>query len=104
MKLEQIDTSTTAGKARVMQLAAEGRMVAARPFSDMTKWDIHLIPTWDWWAFQYAIIAKPVGPDEVWVTLSPDGEAIATHRSEPQWLPRDSRGRVATVVRYVRAD
>lgn len=104
MKLEPIDTSTTAGKARVMQLAAEGRRVSVRLRDRDDAFGECKSQSWNWDAYIYAIIAQPVGPDEVWVTLSPDGEVIATHRSEPQWLQSDSRGRVATAVRYRRVE
>lgn len=111
MNLEQIDTSTTAGKAEVMRLAAEGRRVAARcipgwvvarnPWVELPNGEA----TWDWRCSQYAIIAEPVGPGEVWCVyanglfsagpygdeqLAEDRAAEFTHRSQ--------------VVRYIRAD
>lgn len=73
MNLEQIDTSTTAGKARVMQLAAEGRRVAAFfPTQPTAKWGEVDDPVWDWHRTQYAIIAEPVGPEEVWIPRAPE--------------------------------
>ncbi len=103
MSLEQIDTSTTAGKAYVMQLAADGRRVAYTTLG-RREWQFARNPKWNWMERDYDIISEPVGPEEVWVTISPGGEAIATHRSAPGWLPSNSRGQVATAVRYIRAD
>jgi hypothetical protein len=92
MKLEQIDTSTTAGKAEVMRLAAEGRRVAARWHGrEANAWWSPDRPEWDWTKSDYAIIAEPVGPDEVWVQQR-DGALWA--------YPEDREG----CVRYVRAD
>lgn len=104
MNLEQIDTSTTAGKAEVMRLAAEGRRVAFSQKNLAQWWEANNEPVWDWTSANYAIISEPVGPKEVWVTISPDGVAVATQKSAPGWLPRNSRGQVATAVRYIRAD
>lgn len=88
MNLEQIDTSTTAGKARVMQLAAEGRRVAVRISKRHSKlcgvpriWESFVPPSWNWVKWEYAIIAEPVGPEYVWI-------AVPGHGS----------------VRYIRAD
>lgn len=58
MKLEQIDTSTTAGKAEVMRLAAEGRKVASRAFQN-NDWFANPAPSWNWQAVHYSIIAEP---------------------------------------------
>ncbi len=55
MNLEQIDTSTTAGKAEVMRLAAEGRRVAYGYEPDF-EWEECPNPVWDWGAWNYAII------------------------------------------------
>lgn len=110
MKPEQIDTSTTAGKAEVMRLAAEGRDVAEARLvhgpinSFYSKWSGTSFPTWDWQNFKYAIIAEPVGPDEVWLTMYSDGLPIASHLEQPGWAPRNSRGEVATAVRYRRVE
>lgn len=59
MKLEQIDTSTTAGKAEVMRLAAEGRRVAYSN-AGHHEWAVAVDPRWDWRTRDYAIIAEPV--------------------------------------------
>lgn len=86
MKLEPIDTSATAGKARVMQLAAEGRGVAWRDNVDATMhWYRAAIPKWDWRDCDYAIIAEQVGPDEVWLTYNEDGKWFATSDHCPEW-------------------
>lgn len=61
MNLEQIDTSTTAGKAEVMRLAAEGRRVAysAKSASAWMECPGEQL-SWNWVAVDYAIIADPV--------------------------------------------
>lgn len=100
MNLEQIDTSTTAGKSRVMQLAAEGRRVAARCEDPRSDWECgkDLRITWDWDRFDYAIIAEPVGPDEVWASFDKGGGVAAIYVSKPMVYQG------ASLVRYVRAD
>lgn len=56
MNLEQIDTSTTAGKAEVMRLAAEGatvfRKVGAIP---SRSWESCANPDWNWSHYDYAV-------------------------------------------------
>lgn len=64
MNLEQIDTSTTAGKAEVMRLAAEGRRVAYSS-AGHHEWAVAVYPRWDWRTRDYAIIAEPVGLEPV---------------------------------------
>lgn len=71
MNLEQIDTSTMAGKAEVMRLAAEGRKVAQRTFHN-EAWIEQRSPAWAWPTVDYAIIAEPVVPDEVWIIHTPN--------------------------------
>lgn len=71
MNIEPIDTSTTAGKAEVMRLAAEGRGLAYKNKFNK-KWERHVQPEicdWDWRTASFAIIAEPVGPEEVWFTV-----------------------------------
>jgi hypothetical protein len=100
MNLEQIDTSTTAGKARVMQLAAEGRRLAFKN-KYQKVWAAHVCSDdcdWDWRSAEFAIIAELVGPDEVWALVHRGGSVldIATDillAGEDQYL-----------VRYIRAD
>lgn len=63
MNLEQIDTSTTAGKAEVMRLAAEGRRVCVRvrdsdPWCEV--WESSE-PSWNWASVKYAIRADLAG-------------------------------------------
>jgi hypothetical protein len=63
MNLEQIDTSTTAGKAEVMRLAAEGRRVVRnyRCATDHSQCGWHEVtgkPSWNWEAGDFAIIAS----------------------------------------------
>jgi len=100
MNLEQIDTSTTEGKAEVMRLAAEGRRVAAfLPTQPTAKWGEVDDPVWDWHRTQYAIIAEPVGPEEAWLVMDSSihalNEVSAKSYAEEHGL---------TVVRYIRAD
>ena len=109
MNLEPIDTSTTAGKARVMQLAAEGRKVAMHPrekaAADALGW-ISLngdSDEWDWPHFDYAIIAEPVGRDEVWVLVTERGDAESVwHQHVSAYRSAKREGLKA--VRYIRAD
>lgn len=63
MNLEQIDTSTTAGKAEVMRLAAEGRRVVRnyRCAADHSQCGWHEVtgkPSWNWESGDFAIIAS----------------------------------------------
>lgn len=83
MNLEPIDTSTTAGKARVMQLAAEGRKVASRYAEDEDSWIEIDNPNWCWTDLRYAIIAEPVGPEELWASFSENGEIVSIYNSSP---------------------
>lgn len=98
MNLEKIDTSTTAGKAEVMRLAAEGRRVAQRTFPN-EAWIEQWSPAWAWPSVDYAIIAEPFGPDEVFVTVS-EGDPIDVYKSETTAACTHSW----KVVRYIRAD
>jgi len=97
MNLEQIDTSTTAGKAEVMRLAAEGRRVAFR-CGALARWYESLNSAWDWLTYDYAIIAEPVGPDEVWGLVHDDGSVLALSSTRLEASERQS------LVRYIRAD
>lgn len=115
MNLEQIDTSTTAGKAEVMRLAAEGRRVAMRSqpgAQPMNVADVNLYPwvysagvhpSWNWTQCDYAIISEPVGPNEVWVVHHKDGDkSLMSGKKEAyEWVSNDSGDKV---VRYIRAD
>jgi len=98
MNLEQIDTSTTAGKAEVMRLAAAGRRVAYSN-SGHHEWGLSKAPLWDWRTRDYAIIAEPVGPDEVWVN-----EFNGTLYASPDREIADRFNLSAVSVRYIRAD
>ena len=102
MNLEQIDTSTTAGKAEVMRLAAEGRDVAGRRLDDLTKWERHFIPSWNWQVCDYAIIAEPVGPEEVWHVVHADGGTSSwdCQAEAERWAKKHG----IQAVRYIRAD
>lgn len=102
MKLEPIDTSTTAGKARVMQLSAEGRKVAQCYRGEIQYADISE-PRWDWVLMDYAIIAQQVGPDEVWCVVFEDGSVIG-YAAETDAI-NAARGRTRRdVVRYRRVE
>lgn len=97
MKLEPIDTSTTAGKAEVMRLAAEGRSLVHRTKGDALWWDCPE-PNWGWQASDYAIIAEPVGPDEVWGLVHDDGSVLDLSLTKLETAKHQS------LVRYIRAD
>lgn len=104
MKLEQIDTSTTAGKAEVMRLAAEGRKVAYSN-AGHHEWARAFDPYWDWRTWDYAIIAEPVGPEEVWATVYGDSPVVLVYHGCEVDAKRSAEGVHGTVaVRYVRAD
>lgn len=100
MKLEPIDTSTTEGKARVMQLAAEGRDVAEKQ-STCGFFSATSFPIWDWRNWEYAIIAQPVGPDEVWVLIRQDDRPIGVTSKGPHYWEVGSN---ETVARYRRVE
>lgn len=106
MNLEQIDTSTTAGKAEVMRLAAEGRRVACREEDISPEWFAVNESDWDWRTYDYAIIAETVGPEEVWVPVdgrnSFSGSAYCEHGSAADHASAMTSPGVA--VRYIRAD
>lgn len=105
MKIEQIDTSTTAGKAEVMRLAAEGRKVANLTLTQpIDGWAPVAKPSWNWADVDYGIIVEPAGPAEMWVTFGHGGFVLATHAERPPALPQEATNANATTVRYVRAD
>lgn len=58
MKLEEIDTSTTEGKIKVMQAHAEGRKIATCPVSGCI-WTEAEHPTWNWGTHHYAVVKEP---------------------------------------------
>ncbi|OBU59200.1 hypothetical protein [Stenotrophomonas maltophilia] len=108
MNLEQIDTSTTAGKAEVMRLAAEGRRVAARRKIRLTdEWWEPGEANWNWSDIEFAIISEPVGPEEVWLAIYNDG-SISRVGTRDEVYSRVLDGRAAgldsVAVRYIRAD
>ena len=96
MNLEQIDTSTTAGKAEVMRLAAEGRRVVYREHVvGRSQWRDHGTfkdPDWDWLHIDYAIIAALTPPEGyVVATRNEAGQAVAVTR-------QDDEGRILSVI------
>lgn len=102
MNLEQIDTSTTAGKAEVMRLAAEGRRVAQRYLGEIRYEEIYE-PKWDWVLMDYAIIAEPVGPEEVYVVVDSNDQVLVVGTNlEGVQCYGSKLGR--TIVPYRRAD
>lgn len=108
MNLEQIDTSTTAGKAEVMRLAAEGRKVAQRTFPN-EAWIEQRSPAWAWPTVDYAIISKPVGqagPKELWVIVENQaGVPLSVHRHKDQAGAYEAAYTSGTTaIRYIRAD
>lgn len=102
MNLEQIDTSTTAGKAEVMRLAAEGRKVAVAGSGFEWAGKERAI-TWNWERCDYAIISEPVGPDELWCVI---GEAGGYSPSYDSRVKAEARALdpAGIAVRYIRAD
>lgn len=105
MNLEPIDTTTTAGKAEVMWLAAEGRRVAYRNAKSRNAiWhEAGEDPMWNWYGREYAIIAEPVGPDEVWMVINTKNIGHGPYPSEE--LARDrAQSHGGDAVRYIRAD
>ncbi|QHJ82139.1 MAG: hypothetical protein [Caudoviricetes sp.] len=101
MNLEQIDTSTAAGKAEVMRLAAEGRRVAYRDSTH--EWEEKAAPAWNWVVGEYAIISEPVGPEEVWIVHHNDGDQslMSGKLAAYKWVSKNSWDKA---VRYIRAD
>lgn len=103
MNLEQIDTSTTAGKAEVMRLAAEGRRVTFRPKDEFDYWEVNDEPVWDWTRGDYAIIAEPVGPEFIWADFT-------SNETRAHYMDNDADARSwsskfnVELVRYIRAD
>ncbi len=107
MNLEQIDTSTTAGKRRVMELAEQGRKIVyrVRP-ADSHAWDDHAKwgePDWDWLHIDYAIISEPVGPEEVWATVINGCVDAGPYTFELNAVRR-AQDYGGEVVKYIRAD
>ncbi len=101
MNLEQIDTSTTAGKAEVMRLAAEGRRIAI-DYQDGRGWQVWGVDNdieWNWGSQSFAIIAELVGPEEAWLVIDPSIHAL-TEASAKSYA--EAHG--LQVVRYRRAD
>lgn len=109
MNLEQIDTSTTAGKAEVMRLAAEGRRVAEAfviaSHEGRAKlidgWHFCQSPPWNWKENVYAIISEPVGPEELF--------AVVFTKNTGGWVELGEASKIAVerdgkVVKYIRAD
>ncbi len=101
MNLEQIDTSTTAGKAEVMRLAAAGRQLLVRSASTDHPWEpIHeAAAEWGWRECEYAIQSELVGSPEVWVVFTHD---FTPHTEESAKAMARREGGVA--VSYIRAD
>jgi hypothetical protein len=98
MRYVQIDTSTTAGKAEVMRLAAEGREVVSRPKRVNSGWYKAPYAEWDWTNYNYAIISEPVGPEEVWVGVADNGSVVGVGTAHVAISPNRK------AVRYIRAD
>jgi lipocalin len=94
MNLEQIDTSTTAGKLLVMSAWDNKRPVAFQRYKEGSYVVLthDQEPAWDWSENNYAVVAEPVGPEEVWV-LQRHGDPICVY-------PEEKDG----TIRYIRAD
>jgi len=102
MNLEPIDTSTKAGKAEVMRLAAEGRKVAQRTFPN-EAWIEQRSPAWAWPTVDYAIISEPVGPEEVWFTVINSNIDAGPYTYECTAVDR-AQNYGGQPVKYIRAD
>lgn len=98
MKLENIDTSTTEGKIEVMRLASEGRRVAIKAYK-VGEWKFAVSQIWDWLSCDYAIIAEPVGPKELWAVIT----STETDCNR-EWAEQRAKMWGGTAVRYIRAD
>ncbi len=96
MKLEKIDTTTTAGKIEVMRLADEGRLVVQRTFPN-EGWIRQSSPAWDWREVDYAIVFAEVGPRDVWVEMDDLGRILGCN-------PHGTCSKGNVAVRYVRED
>lgn len=104
MNIEQIDSSTTAGKSEVMRRAAEGATVVTRAiFRPVDSWVRAEKPVWNWADYEYAIMVEPVIPGEVWVVVAPDLETkhvlVMNEQSADYFVTQGQ-----TVAHYVLAD
>lgn len=110
MNLEPIDTSTTAGKARVMQLAADGRKVVAKAipkvdeecYCPWMKLSSDIKPVWNWQRSEYAIISDKVGPSCIWATVIDGNVVMDVYSTEQEADAALNRG--WEKVKYIRAD
>jgi hypothetical protein len=102
MNLEQIDTSNTAGKRRVMELAEQGRRVAAARRGGQKIFGYVSSPNWNWEVCDFAIIAEPVGPEEVWAVVNGRRGLVDAYVSEQEAGAAVNRGQEK--VKYIRAD
>lgn len=84
-----------------MQLAAEGRKVVWR-FKGGRKWIPGDAGNWDWPECDFAIIAEPVAPDEVWVNVVDADVLMDVYATQAEAEAALNRGWEA--VRYRRAD
>lgn len=108
MKLEPIDTSTTAGKARVMQLASEGRKIAYSARCAPYWCPLGVVEIgfgWNWYSCDYGVVAeeaKPVGPDDLWAKVDDSGYPVvgSTREIVENWV----RNHGGTAVRYRRVE
>lgn len=106
MNLETIDTSTTAGKLRVMELACKGRQVAAARRGRHQIFEVVTAPNWNWEVCDFAIIAEPVGPEEVWVPVDGRNSISGSAYCEPGSAADHAFAMTSpgVAVRYIRAD
>ncbi|NRP03277.1 hypothetical protein [Stenotrophomonas maltophilia] len=107
MNLEQIDTSTTAGKAEVMRLAAEGRQLLIRSADLSDSWEpIHeIVAEWNWRECEYGILAAPGMPERLWIVLADDGSfaGVGSYHTEA-YAKKWSANYGGIPVEFVRAD
>ena len=97
MKVMPIDTSTTEGKIKVMQLAADGRKVAYRSLSDARSvWrELYGPPCWNWGYSVFGIIEEP---REIWVNFYPVGASVHTTKEVAD--ARAARDRIGEAVLF----
>ena len=101
MNLEQIDTSTTAGKIRRLMCAIRGHAgIGSNECCKKCGSEVDCLPRgWRNPAREQPVSSHQAGPDEVWLTFNEAGTLFATSNCRPEWhQPGISH------VRYVRVD
>lgn len=97
MSIEDIDTSGTEGKIKVMTMATQGHAIVCRDFASGEDWRVTGNLDWAWSKYDYAVVAEQPGPREAYFCVDSAGRI---HGQVEDGLC--SKGYVA--VRYVRGD